>query len=258
MKLQDEYGDKGLHLFAFEVQGASADAIKKLLTPKGVNYPVASGMPKGYTGVQGIPHVWLIGVDGKVIFCGFPGQGNFKTLLKDELAKVKYPGLGLSSIDPALEESAKLFGEQKFGKARDAANAALQTATAGSDAAKQAAHIVEKIKAKADKLTAAAEKHVADKAYFKAIDAFDAIKVAFEGADEAKAVDARLAELKKDETAGKEITAAIEFRELEAKAKDMSTEEKRKAMDDFAKKHEGTKASERAAKLASPGEAKDF
>lgn len=88
-KLTEEYGSKGFH--AISITDEPRDTVLKFLTQLNVT-PIAytmgcGGGAEAYP-ASGIPKGFLIGVDGKVIWEGHPGDLSNK-LIEEELKKVK-------------------------------------------------------------------------------------------------------------------------------------------------------------------------
>ncbi|MCA8923340.1 MAG: redoxin family protein, partial [Planctomycetes bacterium] len=127
-KLQQTYGARGLHIFAFEAQNHSADEIRaKIAERGGKTYPVSAGGGNGYQGDGSIPVAWLIGVDGTVIWQGNPAAETAKLdrMIEEEVAKVRYPGMGRSEFHPEALKSVKAFMKQDLAGARDEARKLL-------------------------------------------------------------------------------------------------------------------------------------
>lgn len=75
---------KGLIVVGIESQNSSNEAILKVLKDAKVKYPI---MKAGNIGVahNGIPHVAVFGVDGKLTWHGHPADDKFKSAVKDAL-----------------------------------------------------------------------------------------------------------------------------------------------------------------------------
>jgi hypothetical protein len=114
----------GIHKFA---------DLESQVTRHKIEFPIAldSFWPAGYD-VPSVPRAWVIGVDGNVKFIGDSG---FEKAAEDELAKVKYPGLGKDSLAGGVEAAAKLCAEGKYGEAWAAAQ---KLAESSQDKAEQA------------------------------------------------------------------------------------------------------------------------
>lgn len=248
--LQADYGGRGLHIFAFEAQGHTPDEIKACMEERGGgSYPVAAGGGASYQTDGGIPHAWLIGVDGKVIWQGNPHDGNLDRLMKEELAKVRYPGLGRLEFSSDVSKVVKSFLKGDLGGAREAAEKIVADEKASAEAKEEAQHIIGKIQAKLDSRRSKAEAAVADRRYADALEIYSWIKGAFAKTEDGDAADELLKTWKKDKDIQREIEAAEALAGLLAQLKSASADAKVAALEKFAatKKYEGTKAAEEAA-----------
>lgn len=83
-KLAKRYEKKGLVVVGLERQNGTKDQILKILKDARVKYPVMSG---GSTPVKSdfIPHALVFGADGKLVWHGNPGDGEFEDSVKDAL-----------------------------------------------------------------------------------------------------------------------------------------------------------------------------
>ncbi len=81
-KLQDEYGDKGLHVLAMTSEDQKMTMRYMVHNDNNFTYKVGIGSPGDY-GVTGIPHAYLIDPDGKVVW-----QGSASSLSKKDLGKI--------------------------------------------------------------------------------------------------------------------------------------------------------------------------
>ncbi len=79
---------KGLVVVGLEAQNSPKEAILKVLKSARVSYPVMQG---GSIGVphNGIPHVAIYGVDGKLVWHGSPAADEFKRKVKEALKAVE-------------------------------------------------------------------------------------------------------------------------------------------------------------------------
>lgn len=79
---------KGLVVVGLEAQNSSKESILKVLKSARVSYPVMQG---GSIGVahNGIPHVAIYGVDGKLVWHGHPADDEFKRQVKTALKAVE-------------------------------------------------------------------------------------------------------------------------------------------------------------------------
>jgi thiol-disulfide isomerase/thioredoxin len=83
--LHDKYGPQGLCILSFTDQ--SRKGIENFLKTKPIRYAIGTGseLASEY-GVQGIPHAFLIGKDGKLLWHGHPSLGDLDKRLVEALA----------------------------------------------------------------------------------------------------------------------------------------------------------------------------
>ena len=158
-QLWSEAKDKGLHIIHVESQGHSADEVRAFCEKRGVTFPNTTdrGGFSAYPGDNGLPYAYVIGVEGKVLF---QGRGNYKEVIHQELAKVRYPGLGKRSVAEPVHKAATLFGGRQYSKAiaeaektRDklAADAEKDAAKAAPEAIADAEYVVARALAVAER-----------------------------------------------------------------------------------------------------------
>lgn len=200
----NEYHEKpGLHIVTLYAQVHKLEEIEELVTKHEIKYPIAldSFWEAGYE-APGLPKMWIIGADGKVKFAGMAG---YSKVLEEELAKVKYPGLGKDKVHSTLEPAAKLFSEGKYKQAHEAAEKVFDD-TDDSAAEDDADYIMKRVEEKLRNLKMHAETFEAERRYDRAIKCWEAL-LTFKGLDDAEEAPERLKKLKDSKDVAKEITA---------------------------------------------------
>src|SRR5262245_42258178 len=100
----------------FESQGTKEDVLKQFLAERKVNYAVSMSGGANFKTDGGIPAMWIIGVDGKIIYAG--RGGGEESIIEKELAKIKYPGLGKLEVNAKVVPAATKFGAKDYAGAR--------------------------------------------------------------------------------------------------------------------------------------------
>jgi hypothetical protein len=244
-----------------------------------MTYPVSQGGGNAFSGTGGIPVAWLIGVEGKIVWQGNPAasQGALDAKIKEEMAKIKYPGLGKLDVDAKVAPAAALFTQKQYDKARETALKLIDKSGLTWEAIDEAADDVKSLKAPADektgevkeveltatlrdaaflvrrvketgaKLSGKADKHESAKDYYEASLVLGQIVTAFgKKAEEGKAAQEKLDAWKKDKDIKKEIAAQAELVALLVKLEKAKDEARAAQLDAFIKKYEGMRAAERA------------
>lgn len=253
-KLQNEYGSRGLHIFAFEAQNHSAEEILATVTSRGgKSYPVAAGGAGNYQTDGGIPHAWIIGVDGKVVWEGNPGARDFDRTLMGELAKVKYPGLGKTELHSDLDKALREYLKGDLGAALKEAQRLAERAGADEQAVADARHMASRIEGRLASQQQKAEKLAAEREYVQAAEVYSWIAQAFNKTDAGDAATKILKDWRSDRDVRREISAAEDLEKLLEHLKRATPEARARDLTRFAEanKYSGTKAAERA--LAAAG-----
>src|SRR5262245_53899207 len=122
--MQNKYGDQGFTVVALSPEGESV--VQKFAKEQKLTYPIGID-PSGKTvheyGITSIPHAFLVSADGRVVWEGHPGGGEYESLLKEELAQT-------STLVPAkplgkgLEKLAEKLKSGEFAEAIKLAKAA--------------------------------------------------------------------------------------------------------------------------------------
>lgn len=245
--LWNEYGGKGLNMYLLESQGTEEGALKKFLADRGITAPVYMGGMSGYPGDRALPFSYVIGVDGTVVF---EGRGDYHSVIKAEMAKIKYPGLGKLDVAKGLEKAAQSFVEKQYAKAIEDCNKVIEK---GKDeaAVADAQFIIERCNAQGARIRADVDKAKEEKRYLDAFAGLETLANGFKGMELGDAAAAELKELKKDKDVKREVDAATALQKLiESQKTVKSKTDRAKQLRDFAKKNDGTRAAQDAASKA--------
>ncbi len=200
----NEYHEKpGLHIVTLYAQVHELAEVEELVTKHKIKYPIAMNgfWEVGYT-APGLPKVWIVGTDGKIKFAGFAG---YSKTLKEELDKVKYPGLGKASVVPALQPAAELFAKGQYGAAFKAAEKVYDETEVAAEE-DDADWIIKRIEQRAEALQMRAETAEVEKRFDIAMRCWEAL-TKYAGVSEAEGAAKRLAKLNESEDVKKEIAA---------------------------------------------------
>jgi len=250
--LWTKHGGKGLNIFLVESQGGTKDDLTKYAADRGLTFPIAirnGSSFEGYKGGNGLPYAFVVGPDGKVVW---QGRSGYAAVIEEQLKRIKYPGLGKLDVVKDLEKSAVMFGAGDFAKAAE--EAAKVKEKKGDDAAvvSDADYIIARVNSKAASLRAKIDAEKASKRYHDALKDLETLSgKGFKGMEVADAAAAELKELKADKAVKEEVKAwdaLAKVVEANEKVKDAAT--KKKNLEGFAKKNEGTAAGEEAAAMA--------
>lgn len=251
----------GLHVITFYAQAHKLEQIEEVVKANNIQYPISLDEKPWLAGYESpdLPRVWIIGTDGKVKFAGSEG---YAEVLKAELAKVKYPGLGKAEIAKNLQPAAKLFVEGKYKEAYDLAEK-IYDETDDETEEDDADHIMKRIDGRMTTLSVRAETAEASRNFELAIRCWTEL-ARYKGLDSAAEAPARLkkltdsAEVKKELAARRALVALmlsldVEFQgvdDTEPAAVKTFREKCLAAYVDFATKNKGLAAADLAADLA--------
>lgn len=253
--------------------------MKQFVKDKGITYPISAGGGGSFTGSGGIPVAWLIGVEGKVIWQGNPArdQGTLDKLIKEEIDKIKFPGLGKLDVDAKVAGAATLFVQKQYEKSRETAQkliertglkwedidqAAIDVTTLKgpvdektgeakdielTPTLRDAAFVIRRVGEAAAKLKAKADAHESAKDYLEGTEVLNQIVTSFgKKSEEGKAASDKLGEWKKDKDIQKDFKAQTELVSLLAKLEKAKSDVRNAQLEAFIKKYEGTRAADRA------------
>lgn len=251
----------GLHVVTFYAQAHKLEQIEEVVKANNIKYPISLDEKAWVAGYESpeLPRVWIIGTDGTIKFAGSEGYAD---VLKTELAKVKYPGLGKNDIAKKLQPAAKLFVEGKYKEAYAAAEKVFDD-TDDETEENDADHIMKRIDGIMNTLSVRAETAEASRNYELAIRCWTEL-ARFKGLDTAAEAPQRLkkltdsAEVKKGLAARRALTSLMLALDVEFQAIDDSEpaavktfrEKCLAAYVDFAAKNKGTAAADQAGDLA--------
>lgn len=158
-------------------------------------------------------------------------------------------------LDKSLNSAVTAFEGKKFGKAAELAGRVRDDEKSDETARADAQYLIKLVNGRFGSLKAKAEKLKAEREYIELFAALDEAEDTFKGLEGAEEFFAGYSELKKDKTVRDEVKALEKLAKLEEKLASASTdrdrESARKSLKDFAEKNAGTRAGEKAEKLAS-------
>lgn len=255
----------GLHVVGLYAQVQPLAEIESALKKHNVKFPNAfdSFWDVGYE-APSLPKVWIVGVEGKVVFVGRDG---YEETLKKELAKVKYPGLGRAKIHKELEPAAKAFGEGKFAEAYNLAEAVYDE-TEDDAAEEDADYIMGRIDDRLGTLSVRADTTEVTKNYRVTLACLEEM-LKYKGLDDAEEAPERLKKLKESEEVKKELDARhallelmmsldVEYQKVDDTDAGQVAEFRKKCLQEyrkFAKDKAGTGAADKAQSLIETFEA---
>jgi hypothetical protein len=136
-ELRASFGEKGLRILAISNEPASK--VEPFIAEQGITYTVGlSTDALSVYGGGGIPHAYLIGPDGVVLW-----EGNPHGLPKDEVERALKSTFTLRAVAPELKAAATAFEKGKLSEAKSLAEAAK--AKGGREVEADADYILGKI-----------------------------------------------------------------------------------------------------------------
>lgn len=239
---------RGLHIFHVECQDNSIEAMERFVRAKKMTFPnvrKADGIFSKYAVSNlPLPYAWVIGVDGSVIFEGAHG---YKEVISRELNKVRYPGLGRNDIAKGAEKAAKFFGGGAFGKAQSAAEKVI--AEEDDDEAKSdAEYIIGRIDAFLERRRTSLDEAKHERQYARAMRLYSDMSNRLRGSKRGDDLKSEMMTFKKDPATKAGLAAEAAWPSVSKMLGDekRSSEQNKKLLSGFIKKHAGTKEAEAA------------
>ena len=258
-EMWETYRDRGLHFFHVESQHHSEENVEAFIRRRGVTFPnvildwsdfplTGFGAPFGWGyDCRRLPKTYIIGVDGSVIW---EGRFGYDDVLKEELKKVRYPGLFKQQIAKELRSAARSFGAGKYAEALVEAEKILPRLK-GEVAIEDANLIVRRSNEVAGLLRAEVEEAMSDRRYEIAIDRLKRLTTGFEGHQIGSLAAAEITELEGRADVKAELAAALDLHRLfqEAGSSRSGKEKLAAKLRSFAEKHAELRVAERALAL---------
>ena len=252
-EIYERWTGQGFHLITIETWNANADRIRQQLADNGGDFQVAMGGAPAYQ-TRGVPHAWLIGVDGKVVWRGNPYN---KTVLEAQIESAM-ESVTHVAIDPAdfhedVQDAAEDAANQEFEDARRSLER-LQRRDLDEAVAADVERLSTMINEIGQQWLARAEGMVDERDYLAALEMFEKIEEAFGRGDEGETARDRRRELERDDDVERELDALEEWERLEARLRRVDDAEARAAVvGRFLEEHEGTRAAELAQQFLRSG-----
>lgn len=251
--LWEEYKDDGLHIFLVESQGGTMGDLKDYAKERNLTFPIAIRNDSEFEKYKiggGLPYAFVVGPDGKVVWQGSKGYGS---VIKTQIERIKYPGLGKLEVNEECVKPATYFGEGEFGKAREEAVDVKEDEADNEAAVADAQYIIDRVDAKVASMNSKVDEAIDKKRYLDAVRLLEQLEgKAFKGMDEVQdKAEKRREKLEDDDAIEDEIKAWERLEKtLEFNKKARSDADRRANLIKFWEKYEGTAAAAEAKKLA--------
>jgi hypothetical protein len=250
--LYDANKDKGLHIFHVDCQNATRERMTEFLRERNNTVPTPisgsdfSAYRDGSPG--GLPYAFVIGVDGTVVW---EGRSGYNAPIQEELAKIKYPGLGKLEVARGLERAATAFSTGELGRAQQEAERMKERNEDNEELVADAEFIIKRVEERAEAMKTSIQEAKAARRYHEAIATLEEIQKAFRGTDMANEARDEVRDMGRDREIQRELRAWNDLERViqqNERARDNAT--RRQALNRFYERNEGTAAAEEARKLS--------
>jgi hypothetical protein len=245
-----EFGSQGLKVIALSDEPLSD--VEPYVSQQDLGFTVASGSKSLATyGVSGIPHSVLIDADGNIAWIGSPyglSKGTVKKALKGaKKPKVEFLSVHLAKgVEGRAAKAADLAADGQLAAAGKEIDALLADAKADDGAKAQAGELRAAIEKHVKLLQDQAEALVKDREPELAIRLLDGVAKEFPSTEDGARAKKRSEEIAADPKTKAELDASKALERLKTTIRPLKKDKARPAIEEFAKKYEGTKAAERA------------
>lgn len=256
--LWKELAPQGLHMFLVHAQKEDKDWMTDYAQKRGLTFPIAMQSECDFAEYDGgkrihLPYSFVIGPDGKV---AWQGEYGYEAQVRTQLARIKYRKLRRMEVAAEVAVAATAFEAGKYADARAAATKARDAAAEESAARNDADYVLEKIDLHIREMRVKIDDAKLARRYQEAMPLIEQLAgSAYKGMPEGEAAATELKELKADKAVKEELKAWEQLaRTLEANQKAKTEADRRKNLEKFVKKYEGSAAAEEAAAMIAPKE----
>ncbi|MCF6227513.1 MAG: TlpA family protein disulfide reductase, partial [Planctomycetes bacterium] len=227
-KFYEANKDRGLHVFLVNAQAEPKGGMQKFADDRGLTFPIpmARGGFDNYP-VSGLPTVYVIGPDGKIVSDSRKG---YMAECTKQLDRIKYLGLGKLDVVKDCVKAATEFSKGNFAKAKATAEKVKEKKADDEATVADAEYIIDRVNKMAEGLQAKAEVKKEERRYHEMVAILEQIAgKGFKGMECADDAAEQLKAIKKDKAIGTEIkawNALAKVVEANKKAKDAATKKK--------------------------------
>jgi len=221
--------------------------VEPFLLEKGITYPVGISKDRSAYGGGGIPHAYLIGPDGVVLWEGHPAS-----LAEGDIEKAtrRTKDFYVRKVAAELKPAASAFEKGKLNEAKALAEAA-KAKGGGAEVDADADYILARVNQFLGFWNKTVETASADGRYDDVLDALEKIQKHYPGTDEATAAATKEKDLKADPTVKTELDAWKKLDKLIENVQDAKGDAKKlkplqKKLESFLESYGSTKAAKRA------------
>jgi len=256
--LWKELSPKGVHMFFVHAQKEDKEWMTDYAQKRGLSFPIPMQSDSTFTEYDGggriaLPYAFVIGPDGKV---AWQGREGYEAQVRSQLARIKYPKLRRMDVAPEVVAAATAFEAGKYAEAKAAAEKLVAASAEESAARTDAQLVLDALKDHLWQMRVKIDDLKTARRYLEAIPLIEQLAgPAYKGLPECDEAVLELKALKADKAVKDELKAWEQWaKTLEANEKVEKEADKRKNIEKFIKKYEGTAAAEEAAGKLEPKE----
>jgi hypothetical protein len=132
--------EDGVHVLSF-IRSADRELVRDRLRAAQIRTLPVNSMGAEAYGSDYVPYVWVVGVDGTIVYAGSITEPKLASTVRDEAKKVRYPGLGRVEFDRAVQKALDRYKRSDFEGARKEAQKVLDDPKAAEAAKADAADL---------------------------------------------------------------------------------------------------------------------
>lgn len=244
-----ELAPKGLSMFLIHAQNEDKEWMTDYAKRKGLTFPIPIQQDCDFMAFDKgeritLPYAFVISPEGEVVW---QGRDGYEAQVRAQVARIKYPKLRKLEVAPEIVEAATAFENGEYADSRDAALKVKEKAGDNEAAVADADYVLAKLAEHLAEMRTKIDLAKEEKRYHHAVAMLEELSgKPYKGMEACDAAKEELKALKKDKEVKAEIKAWEQYEKTLAAIEKSGEEERRKALEKFIKKYEGTAAASEA------------
>lgn len=248
-RLHEELAPKGLCMFLIHAQKEDKEWMEDYAKKKGLTFPIPMQSDCNFLNYDkgeriSLPYAYVISPEGEVVW---QGRDGYEAQVRAQIARIKYPKLRKLEVAPEVVEAATAFEAGEYADCRESALKVKAEVADNEATVADADYVLAKLEEHLLAMRARIELAKEEKRYHHAVAMLEELSgKAYKGMEVCDQADEELKALKKDKEVKAEIKAWEQYEKTLAAIEKSDEAEKRKALEKFVKKYEGTAAAKEA------------